>query len=313
MNIVFFGSSSFSVPVLEALLASKHKIVHVITTPDRKKGRGQKIASTEVNHLAAQKNLPCSSPEKLRDESLVEVLKKTAPDFLVVASYGKMVPNSMLTLPKIAPLNVHPSLLPKYRGASPIQSAILSGDRQTGVSIAEVTPELDAGDLFGQVTVAMSENENSEELSARLAALGGRLVLEVMDRFERGESSRAPQNPELATVTHKIDKDFGKIHWEKSARDIHNLVRASFPWPSAFTFFRGKRLKVSSTQLGLKQSENEKPGTVLDVSKNGTVAVATGTDIILLHRVQLEGRKEMGAAEFARGERVQKGERFENS
>lgn len=311
MNIIFLGSSSFSIPVLEALVNSKHRVVHVVTTPDRKKGRGQKMAPTEVKYLALEKGLACSSPEKLRDESLVETLKTSAPDFLVVASYGKMVPNAMIALPKLAPLNVHPSLLPKYRGASPIQSAILSGDRKTGVSIAEVTSELDAGDLFGQVTTEIGENENTEALSARLAVLGGKLLLEIIEQFGRGNVRRTAQDSALATMTHKIHKDTGKIDWNKPAGEIHNLVRASFPWPAAFTFFHGKRLKILSTFLGDTSAAATKPGTVLDLSKEGAIIVATRSGPLRLRQVQLEGRKEINAAEFARGERIRRGDCFE--
>lgn len=313
MNIVFFGSSSFSIPVLEALLDSKHKVLHVITTPDRKKGRGQKMAATQVKQFALEKGLPCSSPEKLRDEAFVGPIKKLVLDLLVVASYGKMVPNSMLAIPKIASLNIHPSLLPKYRGASPIQSAILNGDTETGVSIAEVTAELDAGDLFGQITTEIGENENAEELSGRLARLGGDILLEVIERFEKGKISRTPQNPAFASVTHKLHKDFGAIDWSQTASQIHNLVRASYPWPAGFTFLHGKRLKILSTLLNPKKQPNAAPGTIFEISKDGTIEVTARNGSILLKRVQQEGRSEMNASEFARGEHIEKGECFESS
>ncbi|MBI1978372.1 MAG: methionyl-tRNA formyltransferase [Candidatus Omnitrophica bacterium] len=312
MRIVFFGSSEFSVPVLKALLSSKHAVVQVISTPDQKQGRGQKVGASTVKSFALTQNLPIITPEKLSPANAVETVAKQAPDFLVVASYGKMIPASIFKIPKIAPLNVHPSLLPKYRGASPIQEAILEGDEKTGVSIAEVTKDLDAGDLLGQVETPISPNENAHELSGRLAELGGELLLEVIRQFENGTILKTPQDASKSSYAKKITSESGRISWMKSAREIHNQVRAYHSWPSAFTFFHNKRLKVIETRVVENDSGEKSAGEIKEIKKGESLWVQAGRGILALVRVQLEGKREMNAFDFAIGQRIQMGERFES-
>ena len=311
MNITFFGSSHFSIPVLEALLASEHSVVQVISTPDKKQGRGQKVGSSVVKAFAENHRLPVLSPEKLPPAEVVEHVKTGKPDFMVIASYGKLIPPSIFSIAKIAPLNVHPSLLPKYRGASPIQQAILDGNEKTGVSIAEIIKELDAGDIFAQEETEIDENENGYQLEERLAHIGAKLVLQVITQFEAGPIRRIPQDSSTSSYAKKITSEAGLILWNRSAQEIYNQVRAYVPWPSAFTFFRGKRLKVLKTQK-IKESSRENPGSIqIDQAKR--FLVQTGTSLIELIQVQLEGRKEMSAYDFAVGQRIEKGERFESS
>ena len=312
MKIVFFGSSEFSIPILQSLLSSSHSVVLVITTPDRKKGRGQKLGASIVKRFAEETHLPVAAPEKLSISSIVEQVKKIAPDFLVIASYGKMVPESIFTLPKIAALNIHPSLLPKHRGASPIQSAILEGDRKTGVSIADVTKELDSGDLFAQIETEIGENENALELSERLAEIGSKLVVKTLEEFCVGKISRMKQDPSQASYARKLHRDCGQINWEKPASYIHNQVRAYYPWPSAFTFLVGKRLKILETRLIKTQATaiGNTPGTITDVIPNKAIHVQTQNGLLELIHVQLEGRREMTAFELALGQRLRKGDRF---
>ncbi len=315
MKIVFFGSSEFSIPILKALLSSEHSVALVITTPDRKKGRGQKIAPSVVKTFAQEKNLSVLAPEKLSAPSVVETVRQLGPDFLVIASYGKMVPESIFSLPKIAPLNVHPSLLPKHRGASPIQASILEGDQKTGVSIADVTKELDAGDLFAQVETEIGENENAFELSERLAELGSKLVLKTISQFIQNKVSRIKQNPSKESYAKKLDRDSGRIDWKNTASLIHRQVRAYYPWPSAFTFFHGKRLKILKTCRVKTQTEQNKivPSTIIKLEHNKSIHVQTQEGVLELLRVQSEGRKEMNAFEFALGQRIKIGESFEST
>ena len=313
MKIVFFGSSEFSIPVLEAILSSKYAVSQVITTPDRKKGRGQKIASSIVKTFSEERRLPVLTPEKLSMLEVVEKIKRAAPDFLIIASYGKMVPKSIFSIPKIASLNVHPSLLPKYRGASPIQSAILNGDTETGVSIAEVTSELDSGDIFAQMKTKIGENENAFELSDRLSKMAGKLLLEVIHQFEAGKISRTSQDSSKSVYAGKINKEAGKIDWRESAIKIHNQIRAYYPWPGALTLFHGKRLKILKAQVVESSAKQEKtPGTILKIDSGGGIQIQTQTGILELLRLQPEGRREMSASEFARGERIKEGDRFES-
>lgn len=313
MKIVFFGSSDFSIPVLQSLLSSNHVVERVITTPDRKKGRGQKLAASMVKSFAEGAHLSVFAPEKLSTPSMAEEVKTLAPDFLVVASYGKMIPESIFTLPKIASLNVHPSLLPKHRGASPIQSAILEGDRKTGVSISDVTKELDSGDIFAQIETEIGENENALELSKRLAEMGSKLVLETIEKFNAGKISRIKQNSSQASYAKKLDRNCGRIDWNAPAAHIHNQVRAYYPWPSAFTFLGSKRLKILETRLVKTQTASIKniPGTIVDIIPNKTIHVQTQSGLLELIQIQLEGRREMTAFELALGQRLKTGDRFE--
>ncbi len=314
MKIIFFGSSDFSVPILKTLLSSGHSVVLVITTPDRKKGRGQKLAPTVVKTFAQGKNLSVLAPEKLSIPSVVDTIRQAAPDFMVIASYGKMVPESIFSLPKIAPLNVHPSLLPWHRGASPIQAAILEGDQKTGVSIADVTKELDAGDLFGQAETEIEENENALELSGRLSEIGSNLVLKTINEFIHGKVSRIKQDSSKSSYAKKLERDSGHINWEQPALLIHRQVRAYYPWPSAFTFFHGKRLKIlAAHQAKIQSDQNKMPaGTIIKIEQNKSIHVQTQKGALELIRVQPEGCKEMSAFEFALGQRIKMGDRFES-
>lgn len=309
MNIIFFGSSEFSIPVLQTLV-SRHSVVHVVTTPDRKRGRGQKLSGTVVKEFALRHHLNVSEPEKLSDSGFISQLKQLNSDFIVIASYGKLVPASIFTLSKIASLNVHPSLLPRHRGASPIQRTILEGDQKTGVSIAEITKDLDAGDLYAQVETSVDLNENSSELSKRLSEMAAGLLLQLIENLKTGRFRKMPQDSSKATYAKKIGKGEGKIDWNKSNVNIHNQVRAYYPWPGAFAFFKDKRLKIIKTELSRIKDCNADPASIVSIEQDG-IMVKTLSDCILLKKVQLEGRNEMEAHEFALGQRIQKGDHFD--
>ncbi|MBI3999079.1 MAG: methionyl-tRNA formyltransferase [Candidatus Omnitrophica bacterium] len=310
MKIIFFGSSDFSIPVLESLLSSKHSVILVITTPDQKKGRGQVLAPSVVKAFARQRYLTVEAPRKLSLPDVVQDIKKLNPDLIVIASYGKIVPSAIFMTPRIAALNVHPSLLPRHRGASPIQQAILEGDKKTGVSVAEVTSELDAGDLLGQVEIEIDKNENALELSKRLAEMGAKLLLQTLGQLEAGKINKIKQDVSKATYAKKLNKNDGQIDWATPASYIHNQVRAYYLWPMAFTFFRGKRLQILKTCCAETHSDACKPGTITDIKKE-SLDIQTQAGTIALIRVQLEGRRETSGFEFAIGQRIKKGERFE--
>ena len=308
MRIVFFGSSEFSIPVLSVLL-NRHEVVQIVTTPEQKKGRGQKRSGTVVKEFAIQHQLPFLEPEKLSNPDFVAQIQNLNSDFLVVASYGKLIPSSIFKLPKIAALNVHPSLLPKHRGASPIQRAILEGDVKTGISIAEITKDLDAGDVFAQIETPIDLYENAHQLSERLSKLAAQLLLEVIEQQKNGNLKKSPQNLADATYAKKINKEEGKIDWSKPAQVIHNQVRGYDPWPGAFAFFQGKRLKILETEL-LQTKQETIPASIVSIDRDG-ICVQTQSGSIRLKRVQLEGRKEVGAYEFALGQRIKKEDRFQ--
>lgn len=310
MKIVFFGSSEFSVPILQALILSSEEVVQVVTTPDKPKGRGQKVTPSVVKSFANKNSLPVMAPEKLNRPEVLESLRKMSPDFVVVASYGKLVPDSLLKIPKVMSLNVHPSLIPKYRGASPIPSAILAGDKKTGVTIMEITKDLDAGDIFGQVETPIGSDENALELSERLAHLGSELLLKTIAQFKEGKVSRTPQDHSKATYAKKIGRDSGRINWAVPAVQIHNQVRAYYPWPSAYTFFRDKRLKIIKTALASTIVNLDRPGT-LNIDKSAKKVFVQAQDRLLeLVYVQAEGRREMSSFEFIIGQRLKPGERL---
>ena len=314
IRIIFFGSSTFSLPILSALLSSTYSVVQVVTTPDRRKGRGQKVLPSVVKIFAQEKGLPLVDPEKLSEPKIAETTRKLEPDFIVIGSYGKIVPHAIFKSPQVAALNVHPSLLPKYRGASPIQQAIIEGDSVTGVSIAEVTDQLDAGDLFGHVSTKIDEHENALELSSRLAQLAGTLLLGVLEKFLSKTVGRTPQDGSEATYAKKLDKGFGNIHWTKSVLEIHNQIRACVPWPSAFTSLYGKRVKIIKSDFLKEDARGEhKAGSIVDIVPNNGIHVQTGSGILILKQMQLEGRREMDGYQFALGQRLSKGDRFGGS
>lgn len=310
MNLIFFGSSDFSIPVLDQLTHSKHSVLQVVTTPDRKKGRGQKVAPSVVRVFAEKKSISVLAPEKLRAPEVLKQITDHEFDFLVVASYGKMIPTAVFEAPRIAALNVHPSLLPKYRGASPIQAAILAGDGETGVSVSEVTKDLDAGDIFGQMRTKIDAHENASELSDRLAGLAAELVLDVLKDFEGNQMKRIPQVEEKSSYAKKIEKDFGRMNWDESAESIHNRVRACYPWPSVYASWKGKRLKLLKTGWIQEVANGGTPGTVLELNSESGIHVQAGSGVIILKRVQLEGRRDMGAYDFAMGQRLEIGNQF---
>ena len=309
MTIVFFGSSEFSIPVLSALM-EKQSVRLVVTTPEKKKGRGQKVSGTVVKDFALKHGLSCLEPEKLSDPQFVGQIETLSPDFIVVASYGKLIPSSVFSKSKIAPLNVHPSLLPKHRGASPIQRSILEGNQKTGVSIAEVTKDLDAGDLFAQIETNLDVNENANQLSHRLSEMAAKLVLEVIDRAKNGNLKKTPQSSaSQETYAKKMTKEEGQINWNQPNIVIHNQARAYNPWPGAFTFVNDKRLKILQTALITNSNSQAQPGEIIMIDHNGIV-VQTQMNQICLEKVQLEGRNEIGAYEFALGQRLKSKDRF---
>lgn len=310
MSIIFFGSSDFSLPALRACLESCFKVSLVITTPDRRKGRGLKFGPTPVKSFALDEGLPVVSPETLKNPELVQRVKELRPAFFVVSSYGKFIPSSWLALPSRYALNVHPSLLPKYRGAAPVNWAILNGERETGVSIAEVTPELDAGDIFQQEVVPLDEEIDALALTQRLAELSYHVLGQVLQRAQSGELQRRPQEKALASYARKLNKGDGLIDWSKPAQTIQNQIRGLLPWPSAFTFFRSRRIRLLKARLSRVGCSEAKAGEIVAIQE-GALMVQTGEGALQLEWVQLEGKKAMPAGDFACGQRIKPGDRFD--
>lgn len=308
LRVVYLGTPQFAVPTLDALLASRHTVCGVITQPDRPRGRGQHVSFAPVKALALQHDLPVFQPDRLRAPGVEETLRAWAPDLGVVAAYGKIIPETLLQIPRHGMINVHASLLPRLRGAAPIHRSVIQGDTETGVTIMRVVKALDAGAMFAKQTRAIDPDETSEMVERDLAAMGASLLLSVVDQIASGTSREEPQDESLVTYAARLTKEEGLIDWSLPATAIHNRVRGLRPWPHAYTYLGGRRLILLATRLG-EQSNSAQPGTVLAVTPEG-FEVATGQGRLIVLDVQPEGRRPMPARDFLAGHRVQPGGRF---
>ena len=315
MKIVFMGTPEPAAKILQELISAKHEIVCVVTQPDRPKGRGQKITFLAVKELALKHTLPVEQPEKVKNNGVfVPLLKSLNPDIIVVAAYGKILPKEILAIPKYGCINVHASLLPKYRGAAPIQWALLKGEKETGVTIMKIVERLDAGDIILQEKIKIKDDDNALTLSKRLFDIGGKLLLKALKQIEQGKAKFTPQNEAGATQAPSITKESGEIDWKKSATEIHNRIRAMIPWPVAHTFYKEKLLKIWKAKVYMTDFETKfkLPGTVVEIIKNTGFVVATGAGYILVVEVQAEGKKRMSAYDFAIGHDVKIGKTLPN-
>lgn len=303
MSILFFGSSDFSLPALKACTESLHEVV-VVTTPDQKKGRGLKLQPNCVKTYSLEHRLSCLSPATLKDSSALEEVRQFQPDYFVVASYGKLIPSAWLAVARKHTLNVHPSLLPKYRGASPIQAPILNGDDETGVSIAKVTAKLDSGELYAQKALPLDSRMTADQLSILLADLSYGLLKEVLARADAGNLTGAPQEETQASYAPKLQKEDGRLNFSESAVQLDRKIRGFSPWPGAFIDFEGQILHLLSAEV-LIDDIQKAPGMLVKIYPDGAMGVTTGGGILKIHQVKPSGKKAMTAAEFLRGRRIQ--------
>lgn len=300
------GTPDFAVPSLKKLVESGYDVKLVVTQPDKPAGRGKKVTPPPVKVVAEELGIPVYQPEKVKEnDELKKRLLEVEPDLIVVAAYGKILPEWLLNLPKYGTINVHASLLPKYRGASPIQWALLNGEEETGVTIMKVIPKLDAGDIISQKRVKIEKEDNAKTLHDKLAEVGAELLVKTLPLYVSGKLKPVPQNEEEATYCPQIKKEMGKIDWRESAEKIFNKIRAFTPWPSAYTTFKGKRVKILK---GEPVEGSGEPGEVIEAGKN--LIVAAGKGALKIERLRPEGRKEISGEEFVRGYRVKKGDRF---
>ena len=309
MRVVFFGTPQFAVPSLEQLIQSAHDVVGVVTQPDRPRGRGQKVTDAPVKVTAVQHGLPVFQPARLRDPEVKETLTRWAPELGVVAAYGKILPESVLNLPRFGMINVHASLLPRYRGAAPVQRAVIDGMPETGVTIMRMVLALDAGAMFAKVTRPIGADETSDIVERDLAHLGASLLLDVIDDLAAGRAVEESQDDSLSTYASKITKEEGLIDWTLAAADIHNRVRGLYPWPHAFSYLNGERLIVMRSHVAPEPTSAD-PGTIVDVS-SGAISVATGLGgRLAIDEVQPEGRRAMKVRDYLAGHPIQPGTRF---
>lgn len=305
MRVVFMGTPTFAVGSLKALTESgKHEIVGVVTQPDRPKGRGNKVIMTPVKEYALEQGFTVYQPEKVKTPEFVQILRDMNPEIIVVAAFGQFLSKEILDMPKFGCINVHASILPKYRGAAPIQYAIIKGEKESGVTIMKMDIGMDTGDMLDKVIVPISENMTMGELHDELMVKGATLLLEVMEQIQAGTANPIPQNNDEATYATLLNRSMECIDWSKTAKEVHDLIRGFNPEPSTFTSLpNGKKLKIWGSQLTDKTSE-AKPGTVVEINKR-TFYVACGTSVIEITEVQPESKKRMPAQVFINGRGVQ--------
>lgn len=304
------GTPEFAVPSLRGLLESEHEIVAVVTQPDRPKGRHLHLSPSPVKELASENHLPVLQPSTLNDESFKRKIDELRPDLVVVVAYGQIIPGWLLRLPRYGCVNVHASLLPKYRGAAPIQRAIMDGCEITGVTTIFMDEGLDMGDILLQSAVPVGPDDTAGDLSERLSRLGAELLLTTIEGLSREAITPVEQDEKIATYAPKVAKEEAFIDWSLSAESVRNLIRALNPQPGAYTFYKGKRLKIWEALSGVSSREDLKPGIVLEVDARRGFVVACGQGELLVSRVQLEGRQAMTATEFCRGHEVKAGEKL---
>ncbi len=306
LRAIFLGTPEFAVPSLLAV-HRETDLAAVVTQPDRPKGRGRRVAAPPVAEKTRELGLRVLQPARLKDPAVTGALRELRPDIVITVAYGRIIPREILQLPPLGCINVHPSLLPKYRGASPIQAAVAAGESETGVTIMYQTEELDAGDIILQRRMPIALDDTAATLEANLARAGAEALVDALRLIARGTAPRMPQDPAAASYVKKLTKDHGRIDWSKPAEDLGRLIRAMDPWPSAYTRHRGKLLKVWKAGPASVRGD---PGVVCEVRRGDGFVVGTGSGALLVLEVQPEGGRRMTADEYVRGYRLEVGERL---
>lgn len=320
MKIIYMGTPDFAVKPLEALLAAGHQVTLVVTQPDKQKGRGKELKLTPVKECAMKHHIPVFQPTKIKEKEAVEYLKQFEADIFVVAAFGQFLSEEILYMPKYGSVNIHASLLPKYRGAAPIQWAIINGEKETGVTIMQMDKGIDTGDMLLKESVHIEKEDTGETLHDKLAEAGACLIVKALSQIETGTLKGIPQNPEESCYAGMLTKALGEINWQDEAEKIERLIRGLNSWPSAYTKYENKTLKIWKAQVLLETEkdvqekvaavsgslEEQKPGTVCYVSKE-EIYVKTGKNVLNIVELQLEGKKRMTAKEFLLGRKIETG------
>ncbi len=303
-RIVFMGTPDFAVPALRLLLERGERVAAVVSQPDRRQGRGRKLSLPPVKKLALEAGIPVLQPEKIKGV-LVNLLRPLRPDLIIVAAYGRILPEEILELPPQGCINIHGSLLPRLRGAAPIQRAILNGDTETGITTMRMAAGLDTGDILLSAALPISDDDTSGTLFTAMADLGAGLLIDTLDELEAGTLTPRPQDDALATLAPPLQKEEAVIHWQRPAAAISCQIRGLDPWPLAYTWLGNKRLRLFKPRV--IEGQNAQPGTILTADKKGLL-VACGADALLLKEVQLDGGKRMPVASFIQGRSLKAGE-----
>jgi methionyl-tRNA formyltransferase len=312
MRIVFFGSPQFAVPTLDRLIASSHAVVGVVTQPDRPRGRGHLVSEGPVKAVALAHRVPVLQPDRLKTQEFLDAFSAFSADLGVVAAYGRILPEDVLRIPPLGLLNVHASLLPRWRGAAPVQRAVIAGDTETGITIMRVVRQLDAGPMLAAATRAIGPDETAQDVERDLATIGAALLVRIIDRIGERRAEDTPQDEALATYAPRLTREEGVIDWNQPAVVIHNQVRGLHPWPHAFGFLGGNRYIILRTSPGPADAPGgAAPGTVLDATGD-RFTIATGNGVLGVREIQAEGRRPMTAREFLAGHPVRPGARFDS-
>ncbi|MBD3304888.1 methionyl-tRNA formyltransferase [candidate division KSB3 bacterium] len=313
MNIIFMGTPDFAVPTLRSLLDHAYPVLAVFTQPDRPKGRGRTVVAPPVKLLAKEHGIPVFQPEKVRAKDALETLREFAPDAIVVAAYGQILPESILEIPRLGCVNVHASLLPKYRGAAPIHWAIIRGEAETGITTMFMDQGMDTGDMLLQRAIPIAPDDTAGTLHDKLSLLGGDLLVETVQRLKTGALTGTPQNHDVATYAPMLKKEDGRVNWQAPAQVIDRHVRGMTPWPGAYTFFQGKMLKLLHVAVEefSEKLQNVSPGTVVQLDKNSGPLIVAGEQSIRLLTVQPQNKNPMSGSEFCRGYRLNVGDQLE--
>lgn len=305
MKILFMGTPDFAASTLEKIIQSKHEVIGVVTQPDKQKGRGKEVSFSAVKELALKHGITVYQPVKVREPEFLKVVEELKPEAIIVAAFGQILPKALLEISTYGCINVHASLLPKYRGAAPIQYSVIDGETETGVTIMYMDVGIDTGDMILQAKTPIAEDETGGSLFDKLAVLGADLLLEALEKIENGTSERIAQDNEKATYVKIINKEMGRIDFSQSAVAIERLIRGLNPWPSAFTMLEGKTLKLWQAKVEQGSASNPKdvpitPGEIVEIRKD-SIVIMTGEGLLIIKELQLEGKKRMPADAFLRG------------
>ncbi|ADG82645.1 methionyl-tRNA formyltransferase [Thermincola potens] len=310
MKIIFMGTPDFAVPCLKELVKTGHDVVQVITQPDRPKGRGRKLMPPPVKVTAQELGLQVYQPDKIKAPEAVEKIRELAPDAIVVVAFGQLLSRDILAIPRFGCINVHASILPKYRGAAPIHWAVINGEKESGVSIMYMDEGLDTGDVVLVEKTPIAESDTTGILHDKLAFLGARALLRALDLIARGEARRIPQDDSAASYAPLLDKGVELIDWHKTSRQIKDLVRGLNPWPVAYTYFGEKILKIWTVDVAGEETAADgpfRPGRIIKVVPEEGIYVASGDGAVIIKELQLQGSKKMSAEDFIRGRRIEPG------
>lgn len=306
MKILFMGTPDFAVPCLEELYKSNHEVCAVVTQPDKPKGRGKKVLPPPIKTKALEFGLEIHQPKKVKEKEFIDKISKLSPDCIVVVAYGQILSKDILNIPPKGCINVHASLLPKYRGAAPINWAIINGEKETGITTMYMNEGLDTGDMILKDKVEITDDMNAGNLHDKLSLMGANLLIETLDLIDQGKAPRTPQDDSKSCYAKMLRKEMGLINWDTCANEIHNLIRGLNPWPVAYTMYKNKKLKIWESEV-IDEECTGIPGEILKVNRNG-IYVSTKSKLLLIKEIQFPNNRKMKVDEYIRGNSIKIGQ-----